>query len=81
MFGFQRNPDIARNGRLGGRERVQLIAIDYHTVAGTAGVECKGDQRLKRARRLESGTDSNGLTETQGQGDLEVEQEGQIKQG
>ena len=43
MFGFQRNPDMARHGRLGGWKRVRLIAIDYHTVAGTAGVECKGD--------------------------------------
>ena len=78
--GFQRNPDIAGNRRLGGRECVQLIAIDYHTVAGTAGAECKGDRRLKRARWSESGTDSNSLTETQEWGDLEVEQEGQNKQ-
>ena len=70
---------MAGNGRLGGQERVQLIAIDYHTVAGTAGAECKGDQRSKMARQLESGTDSNGLTETQEQGDLEVEQKGQMK--
>ena len=28
--------------KVGGRERVQLIAIDYHTVAGTARVEYKG---------------------------------------
>ena len=62
---FQRNPDVARNGRSGGWERIQLIAIDYHTVAGTAGAECKGDQRSKRARRSESRTDSNGLMETQ----------------
>ena len=67
--------------RSGGWERVQLIAIDYHTVAGTAGAECKGDQRSKKARWSESGTDSNGLMETQGQGDLEMEREGQIKQG
>ena len=46
-FGFRRNPDVAGNGRLGGRKRVRLIAIDYHTVAGTAGVECKGDRRSK----------------------------------
>ena len=64
-FGFQRNPDVARNRRLGGQEHVRLIAIDYHTVAGTAGAECKGDQRSKRARRSESRTDSNGLMETQ----------------
>ena len=43
MFGFLRNPDIAGNRRLGVWKRVWLIAIDYHTVAGTAGVECKGD--------------------------------------
>ena len=42
-FRFQRNPDIAGNRRSGGRKRVQPIAIDYHTVAGTARVECKGD--------------------------------------
>ena len=70
---------MAGNGRLGGRERVWLIAIDYHIVTGTAGAECKGDQRLKRARWLESGMDSDGLTETQEQGDLEVEQEGQMR--
>ena len=56
---------MAGNGRSGGWERVQLIAIDYHTVAGTAGVECKGDRRSKRARQSESGTDSDGLMETQ----------------
>ena len=41
--GFQRNLDVAGNRRSGGLEHVQLIAIDYHTVAGTAGAECKGD--------------------------------------
>ena len=46
-FGFRRNLDIARNGRSGGRKRVWPIAIDYCTVTGTAGAECKGDQRLK----------------------------------
>ena len=70
---------MAGSGRSGGWERVRLIAIDYHTVAGTAGVECKGDQRLKMARRPESGMDSDSLTETQERGDLEVEQEGQMK--
>ena len=70
---------MAGNGRSGGQECVQLIAIDYHTAAGTAGAECKGDQRSKMARWPESGMDSGGLTETQGQGDLEVEQKGQIK--
>ena len=67
-FGFQRNPDVAGNRRSGVRKHVWLIAIDYHTVAGTAGTECKGDQRSKRARQSESRTDSDGLTETQGQG-------------
>ena len=80
-FGFQRNPDVTGNGRSRGREHVQLIAIDYHTVAGTAGAECKGDQRSKKARWSESGMDSDSLTETQGPGDLEMEREGQIKQG
>ena len=80
MFRFRRNPDVAGNGRSGGRKCVRLIAIDYHTVAGTARVECKGDQRLKRARWSESRMDSDGLTETQGRGDLEMEREGQIKQ-
>ena len=47
MFGFRRNPDIAGNGRLGGCKHVRPIAIDYHTVAGTAGAECKGDRRSK----------------------------------
>ena len=41
---------MAGNGRSGGRERVQLIAIDYHAATGTAGTEYKGDQRLKAAR-------------------------------
>ena len=81
MFGFLRNPDVTGNGRSGGQERIQLIAIDYHTVTGTAGMECKGDRRSKKARRSESGTDSDSLTETQGRGDLEMEREGQIKQG
>ena len=79
MFRFQRNPDVAENGRSGGRERVWLIAIDYHIATGTARAESKGDRRSKMARRPESGTDSGGLTETQERGDLEVEQEGQIK--
>ena len=47
MFGFRRNPDVAGNGGSGGRKRVWPIAIDYRTVAGTARVECKGDQRSK----------------------------------
>ena len=42
-FGFRRNPDVAGNGRLGGRKHIRPIAIDYRTVAGTAGAECKGD--------------------------------------
>ena len=33
--------------RVGGRKRVRPIAIDYRTVAGTAGVEYKGDRRSK----------------------------------
>ena len=70
---------MAGNRRLGDWEHVRLIAIDYHTAIGTAGMECKGGQRLKMARQLESRTDSGGLTETQERGDLEVEQEGQIK--
>ena len=47
MFGFRRNPNVARNGRSEGRKCIQLIAIDYRTVAGTAGAEYKGDQRSK----------------------------------
>ena len=46
-FGFRRNPDVAGNGGLGGWKRVRPIAIDYRTVASTAGVECKGDRRSK----------------------------------
>ena len=46
-FGFRRNPDIAGNGRLEGRKRVRPIAIDYRTVAGTAGAGYKGDRRSK----------------------------------
>ena len=42
-FGFQRNPDVAGNGRSEGWKRVRPIAIDYRTVAGTAGAGCKGD--------------------------------------
>ena len=32
---------MAGDERSGGWERVWLIAIDYHTAASTAGVECK----------------------------------------
>ena len=46
-FGFRRNPDVAGNGRSEGQKRVWPIAIDYCTVAGTAGAGCKGDRRLK----------------------------------
>ena len=46
-FRFRRNPDVAGNGRSEGRKRVRPIAIDYRTVAGTAGVRCKGDRRSK----------------------------------
>ena len=63
---------MAGNRRSGGQEHVQLIAIDYHTVTGTAGAECKGDRRSKMARWPESGMDSDSLMETQ-------EQEGQTK--
>ena len=45
-----------------GREHVWLIAIDYHAATGTAGMGYRGDQRSKRARRLESGMDSGSLT-------------------
>ena len=65
-FGFLWNLDVAGHERSGGQEHIRLIAIDYHTVAGTAGAECRGDRRSKRARQLESGTDSDGLVETQG---------------
>ena len=46
-FGFQRNPDVAGNRGSGGQKRVQPIAIDYRTVAGTAGADAKEteDQR------------------------------------
>ena len=37
--------------------------------------------KIEGARRLESVPDSDGLTETQGRGDLEMRQEGQIEQG
>ena len=46
-FGFRRNLDVAGNGGLEGRKCVRPIAIDYRTVAGTAGAECKGDRRSK----------------------------------
>ena len=46
-FGFQRNPDVAGNGRSEGWKRIRPIAIDYRTVAGTAGAGYKGDRRLK----------------------------------
>ena len=65
MCGFQRNPDVAGNGRLGGWERIWLIAIDYHAVTSTAGAESKGDQRSKVARQPESVPDSGSLTKTQ----------------
>ena len=37
--------------------------------------------KIEGARRLESIPDSDSLTGTQGQGDLEMRQEGQIEQG
>ena len=74
--GFLRNPDVAGNRGLGGQKHVRPIVIDYRTVAGTAGAECRGDRRSKGARRSESRTDSNGLMGTQGQGDLEMRREG-----
>ena len=37
--------------------------------------------KIKGARRSESVPDSDGLTGTQGQGDLEMRREGQIEQG
>ena len=40
---FLWNLGMARNRRSGGRERIQLIAIDYHAATGTAGTEYKGD--------------------------------------
>ena len=46
-FGFQRNLDVAGNRRSEGRKHVRPIAIDYRTVAGTAGAGYKGDQRSK----------------------------------
>ena len=46
-FGFQRNLDVAGNGGSGGWKRIRPIAIDYRTVAGTAGAEYKGDRRSK----------------------------------
>ena len=42
-FRFQRNPDVARNRRLGGQEHIRLIAIDYHAATGTARTRYKGD--------------------------------------
>ena len=69
-----------RKRKIKGWKCIRLIAINYHSATSTAGTECKGDRRLKRARQSESGTDSDGLTETQEWGDLEVEQEGQNKQ-
>ena len=33
---------MAGNGRLGGQERIQLIAIDYHAATGTARTEYGG---------------------------------------
>ena len=36
--------------------------------------------KIEGARQLESGTDSNGLMETQGRGDLEMRRQGQIEQ-
>ena len=80
---YMRIPKESGRGReqkVGGQECVWLIAINYHTVTGTARVGCKGDRRLKRAGWSESIPDSDGLTETQERGDLEVEQEGQNKQ-
>ena len=41
MFGFRRNPDVAGNRGSGGWKCVRPIAIDYCTVAGTAGADAR----------------------------------------
>ena len=46
-FRFRRTLDVAGNGRSEGQKRVRPIAIDYCTVAGTAGAGYKGDRRSK----------------------------------
>ena len=70
---------MARNRRSGGQECVQLIAIDYHAATGTAGTECKGDQRSKMARWPESGIDSSGHMGDIGERDLDQVRDGQEK--
>ena len=45
--GSEVRPDVAGNGRSEGQKRVRPIAIDYRTVAGTAGAGYKGDRRSK----------------------------------
>ena len=64
------------NGRSGGQEYVRLIAIDYHAATGTARMECKGDQRSKVARWLESRMDSGGLTRDTGVRGLDQARDG-----
>ena len=70
---------MAGNGRSGGQECVRLIAIDYHAATGTARTGCKGDQRLKRARQLESRTGSGSCTGDTRERDLDQARDGQEK--
>ena len=60
MFGFRRNPDVARNRGSGGRKRVRPIAIDYHTVAGTARADAKEteDRRGQTALQRHKGEET-----------------------
>ena len=70
---------MAENGRLGGWEHIQLIAIDYRAATSAAGME-------HRRPKVEDGQTArvwNRLWQPYGRrksrGDLEVEQEGQVK--
>ena len=75
-------PKESRRGweqRVKGQECVRLIAIDYHAATGTAGMEYG---RLKVKDDQMAGVHS-GLRQPykrhKSEGDLEVEQEGQVK--
>ena len=71
---------MAGHGRSGGRKRIQLIAIDYRTVAGTAGAECKGDQRSKGPDSRSPERTPTALQRHKGK-ETEMRREGQIEQG
>ena len=59
--------------KIKGRKRIQLIAIDYRSATGTAGMRC---WRSKSASQPESGMDSGGPSRDTGTEVLDQSREG-----